>query len=136
MTRFILPALVFALAGCGQSGPKTHPVAGRIELPGGDASALVGSTVEVALASDPTVRGFGEIQPDGTFKLQSLQAGELRPGVLEGKYAARIIPNDEDAATRKKAAKAVAPRFLKFETSGLAVQVPPAGEVALALAAK
>jgi predicted small lipoprotein YifL len=136
MTRFLLPALALALAGCGASGPKTHPVAGRIDLPGGDVTALAGSTVEVALASDPSVRGFGEIRPDGTFTLQSLRGGELKPGVPEGKYAARVIPNDEDAAARKKAAKAVAPRFLKFETSGLAVQVPPAGEVALPLAAK
>ena len=55
MTRFILPLLAGFLAGCGQGGPKTHAVAGKVELGGGDVSALAGSSVEVALATDPSV---------------------------------------------------------------------------------
>lgn len=127
---------VVALAGCGQRGPTTHAVEGRIELKGEDVAQLTGSTLEVARTSDPTVRGFGEIQPDGSFRLRSLQAGELRTGVVEGQYAARIIPNDEDGESRKRAVRAVAPRFLKFETSGLKVDAPSSGAVVLTVTAR
>jgi hypothetical protein len=133
----ILPLLMLlGLVGCGSNGPKTHAIAGRIELQGGDVAQLTGSTLEVSLVSDPTVRGFGEIQPDGSFRLQSLQAGELRTGVLEGRYTARIIPNDEDGESRKRATKAIAPRYLKFETSGLSVESPGSGEIVLSIAAR
>jgi hypothetical protein len=111
-------------------------VAGRIQLQGGDIAKLAGSTLEIASTSDVTIRGFGEIQPDGRFRIQSLQAGKLRSGVLAGNYTARIIPYDEDANTRILATKAIARRYLQFETSNLTVQVPAWGELSLNIAAR
>lgn len=127
---------VAVLTGCGESGPPLHPVVGRVELKGGDVSQLAGSSVEVVLASDSRVRGFGAIQPDGKFRLESLQVGEVKPGVLQGEYSARIIPNTEDEATQTRVAKSIAKRYLKFETSGLKVSVPATGEVLVPIAAK
>jgi hypothetical protein len=132
----LLPFLAVTLVGCSGNGPKSHSVSGRIELRGGDVANLAGSTLEIVVVSDPKVRGFGEIQPDGRFRLQSLQEGELRGAVPEGQYTARIIPNDEDEASRKRASRAVAPRYLKFETSDLSLQVPASGEVTLVVWAK
>ena len=106
--RSLAPVLALTLCGCGGGGPKTHPVAGRVEVTGGNPAPLAGSTVEVALDRDPTVRAFGEIQPDGQFELQSLHAGEVRAGIPEGTYAVRIIPNDEDPAARKRATFSIA----------------------------
>lgn len=133
----VLPLLaLLTLVGCGSKGPKTHAVAGQIKLQSGAITQLAGSTLEVALASDPSIRAFGQIQDDGRFELNSLQNGELKTGVLEGRYTARIIPNDEDGESRKRATQAIPPRYLKFETSGLELQVPPDGEIHLQLAAK
>jgi hypothetical protein len=99
-------------------------------------AALAGSTVEAALEGDPTVRAAGTIEPDGTFALETLQAGVIRKGAVPGTYKVRVILSDDDPAARKKAAKAVHPKALQFETSGLTFQVPAADEVRLVLAAR
>jgi hypothetical protein len=116
--------LVLALAGCNTSGPAVHPVKGQIQLAGGDNSPLAGHIVEIALASDPLVRASGEIKPDGKFQLEALLEGQLRKGAPEGKYLARIVLADDDPQVRNAAAAAIDPRHLKFDTSGLSLQVP------------
>ncbi len=134
--RIALLLGTIALAGCGPSGPATHPVSGRVSIPSGDVAALAGSTVEAALDSDPTVRAAGTIEQDGTFKLETLQSGVIRKGAVAGTYKVRVILTDDDPAARKKAAKAVHPKALKFETSGLTFQVPAPDEVRLELAGR
>lgn len=131
--RFVPLFALAGLCGCGPDGPPVYPVSGRLELPAGDVSRLAGSAVEAAADADPGVRASGEIQPDGTFRLQSLAGGEVRGGVPAGSYRVRIVPNAEDDATRRQAATAVAPRFLRFDQSRLSLQVPPPGEVVLAV---
>jgi len=127
----ITATLFLSSAGCGQAGPKTHPVKGRIELAGGDFKALAGHTVELALESNPHVRAAGQIQDDGSFSLQSLHGGAILAGAAEGNYKARIVLADDDLASRNVAAKAVHPRYLQFEKSGLGVTVPAAEVVSL-----
>ena len=92
------------LAGC--SSEPLRPAGGRVSLSGGDVAVLAGSTVEIALESDPTVRASGTIEPDGRFNLDTLQNGAVRRGAPEGAYKARIILGDDDPALQKKAAKA------------------------------
>ncbi|MFO0799453.1 MAG: hypothetical protein U0804_18445 [Gemmataceae bacterium] len=134
-TRVFLPAtLAIALAGC-SSPDGLQPVTGTVTVPGGPA-VLAGSTVEVALESDPTVRASGTIEPDGRFTLDSLKDGSVRRGAPEGTYKARIILGDDDPALQQKAAKAVPARYGRFETSGLTVRVPAAQPVTLAVAAR
>jgi hypothetical protein len=130
--------LGFAVActGCGQSGPKTYPVAGKVVLAGGDTSKLAGHHVEAALEGDPAVRAAGVIGPDGRFTLETLQAGAIQKGAREGKYQVRILPADEDDDGRKLRKPPVAARHLKFETSGLSLQVPANGSVTLAVASR
>src|SRR5687767_9565768 len=95
--------------GCGPGGPKTYPVRGKVELSTGDLAPLAGSHVEAALASDLDVRASGEIQPDGSFTLQTLHDGKILKGAREGSYKARIVLTEEDSKSRRQAAKAVAP---------------------------
>jgi hypothetical protein len=127
---FALAAAIGVL-GCGPGGPRTYPVRGKVELVSGNATALAGSTIEAALESDTTVRASGTIQEDGRFTLETLHAGVILKGAQEGKYQARIILADDDPATRRRAAKALARRFLQFNTSGLSFEAPASGEVVL-----
>ena len=122
---------VVAFAGCGGSGVKTHPVAGKIEVPSGDIKPLAGHTVEVVLDSNPAVRAAGQIQEDGSFELETLQGGSVLKGAVEGTYKARIVLADDDFSQRVAAAKAIPPRYLQFEKSGLSLQVPSAANVSL-----
>ena len=123
---FILSALaaLISLTGCTQSGPPVHAVQGQVQLQGGDISTLSGHVIEVALASDPRVRASGEIKPDGKFELESLLDGKIKKGALEGKYTARIVLADDDPQQRRTAAQTIHPKFLKFESSGLGLEVP------------
>ena len=105
--------------GCGQTGPETHPVSGRVVLTGGDAGQLAGHHIEAVMDSDPTVRASGVIGPDGTFALETLHAGEVRKGAIAGRYQARVVPAEENEEGKKLQKPPVAPRHLKFETSGL-----------------
>jgi hypothetical protein len=130
--RFLAAALgLAALGGCGRSD-GLRPVIGAVTVPG-DVAVLAGSTVEVALESDPTVRASGIIEPDGRFHLDTLRDGAVRRGAPEGTYKARIILGDDDPALQKKAAKAVPAKYLRFETSGLTLRVPADGTVTLAV---
>ncbi len=127
----LLVAGSLSIVGCGRGGPKTHRVNGLVEHTSGDVELLVGSTIEVALVGDPSVRASGEIGENGYFKLQSLHNGATITGAREGTYQARIILSDDDRAKLRQAAKAVAPRFRDFKTSGLIVTVPASNEVTL-----
>jgi len=127
---------LIGVLGCGRSGPKTYPVNGKVELSGADVSALAGSHVEGALESDMNVRTSGVIQADGSFTLETPHEGRMRKGAREGTYKARIIPTEEDSKSHRRAAQAVARRFLQFETSGLSFQVPTSGDVVLQVTPK
>ena len=50
--------------------------------------------------------------------------GKIKKGVLEGKYTARIVLADDDPVQRRTAAQTIHPKFLKFESSGLGLEVP------------
>jgi hypothetical protein len=105
-----------------------------VALDGGDPAALAGHSVEAMLEGDPGVRASGVIAADGSFELETLHAGAVLKGAREGKYLVRIVPADEDEQGRKLRRPPVAPRHLKFETSGLSLSVPASAEVTLPLA--
>jgi hypothetical protein len=120
-----LTALMFVagISGCG-SGITTYPVEGDLEIVRGEVAPLSGSVVEAVLDGDPTVRASGEISPEGQFRLETLHAGQIVKGAPQGVYKARIVLSDDDKNQRRLAAKAVAPRYFKFDTSGMMFTVP------------
>ncbi len=83
-----------------------------------------GHNLEAALGTDLAVRAYGQIQEDGSFSLETLQAGVLYSGAAEGSYRVRIVLSDDDPGARRRAAQALHPRFLQFDSSGLSIQVP------------
>lgn len=129
-------AVLSVLVGCGNGAPKMYPVSGKASLAGGDAQKLAGHHVEASLDSEPTVRASGIIGPDGTFTLETLHAGTILKGAREGTYRVRIVPADEDDNGKKLKRPPVAAKHLKFETSGLTLQVPANGDVALEFSAR
>ncbi len=122
-----------ATCGCGTNGPELHSVSGIVIGATDKISAIAGSSVEISLKDRPTVRGFGQIEPDGAFEIQSLHLGELRGGALEGEYNLRLLPNDEDEESRKRALSAFSKKYLQFETSGLQVIVPASDPIEIRL---
>ena len=133
----VAATLVLGLAGAyGCSGkvlPETVAVQGKLSHATGNVSDLAGHSLEIKLDSDPLVRAYGEIKPDGAFELETLQGGSTLSGAVPGKYQARIILSDDDADSRRRAKQAVHERFLEFETSGLTLQVPAAQPLVLAV---
>ena len=137
-TSRILAATIglLALAGCADNAPKVYPVSGKVTLTGGDAQKLVGHHVEAVLEGDPTVRASGLIGPDGAFTLETLCAGQILKGAQEGKYQVRILAADEDDNGKKLKKPPVAKKHFAFESSGLTLQVPANGDVALELSSR
>jgi hypothetical protein len=136
-TLALVALLTLAFAGCGSSAnsPRTFATTGKVELDSGDVTNLAGCQIEARLDSDPLVRASGDIGADGTFQLQTLSGGQILNGAPEGTYQARIILSDDDKQLRRKAAKSIAGRYLSFETSGLAFEVPGSGDITLKLSA-
>jgi hypothetical protein len=130
-------AAVLSVVGCGPAGPKTYSVRGKLDLTGGDVAHLAGCNIEAAHESDPTVRASGSVQSDGRFTLETLHEGVILKGAQQGKYRVRLLLSDDgDAEARKLRRKAIHPRFLQFETTGLSLEVPPDSEVVLKVAAR
>lgn len=119
---------VVGVSGCGRPDAPTYPVAGRVEVSGGDSAQLAGHHVELARDDDPTVRAAGVIDDSGRFAVETLDGGRVRGGAREGTYRARLILTDEgDGRPKPKVPR----KYLDFATSGWTVQVPPPGEVTL-----
>jgi hypothetical protein len=111
-------------------------VSGRVILPGGDVSQLAGHFVEATLEGNPNVRASGVIATDGSFTLETLHGAAVLKGAQEGKYKLRILRNEEDDDGKKLRKPPVAPRYLKFETAGLSLNVPTATELTLTISSR
>jgi predicted small lipoprotein YifL len=76
-----------ALAGCGDGGPKTYPVSGKVTV-GGAPLENVNVTFNPADSSMPV--GTGRTKTDGTYTLSSGVEG--KEGVPPGKYKVTLQP--------------------------------------------
>ena len=124
-------SLTFFALGCGRGGPRTYPVHGKLEITGGNVAQLAGSHIEAAIANELTKRASGVIRDDGSFTLETPHAGATIGGARAGAYLVRIVLSDDDAPARRRAAQAIAARYLDFQTSGLTFEVPASGPINL-----
>jgi hypothetical protein len=127
--NFVLCASYLVLSfGCGGAkveGPPTVPVKGRIEFTkGGKVQDLANNSILVEFQSieKPELKAFGEILEDGTFTLSTQIEGKGKPGAVPGTHRVRLNADES-------AARFVSPKFLRHETSGITVKVPPEGEL-------
>lgn len=130
-------ALIFfagiSTAGCGSSNSiKTHEIAGQIVFNGGDVKELAGHHIEAVAEADPKLRATGVIEPDGKFRLETLNDGKLQSGAPAGKYVARLVINDEGEGTERPKVR-FNRRYLDFKTSGWTLEVPNKQAVALSI---
>lgn len=117
-------------AACSQQevgGPPTVPLQGKVVFKkGGNVRELADRSVIVQFESvdQPGVQAFGTIQEDGSLVIATQVEGLAKPGVVPGKHRVRINADDNSAHL-------VAPRFLRYETSGWTVTAPTDKEVVL-----
>jgi hypothetical protein len=128
----ILPGIL----GCGQIAPKTYPVQGKVEFPGGDLRKLAGAHIQVTVASDRRIAATGEIREDGTFSLETIHDGKPVSGAREGEYQVRLVLSDEDKVCKSRNGLRLATRYTQYTESGLSIKVPTTGDVQLTVLAQ
>src|SRR5207247_2179204 len=67
-----------------------------------------------------TVMARGTLQRDGTFRLGTKQPDD---GAPPGKYRVLVVPRSLNQFERDKVPPIIDPKFEKFETSGLSLEV-------------
>jgi hypothetical protein len=126
-------AFVFSVglfAGCGGAkveGPPTVPVKGKIEFTkGGKVEHLADRSIAVEFQSieQPELKAFGAILDDGSFTMTTQVNEKGKPGVVAGSHRVRLNADESGA-------RFVSPKFLRYETSGIKVKVPPEGELVI-----
>jgi hypothetical protein len=78
-------------AGCikGSSLPKTYPVTGSVVYKGG--RPVAGGAIQFT-SSDPSYSVTGDINDDGTFRLQTFKDNDKASGAPEGEYKVIVQP--------------------------------------------
>ena len=130
MNRLSALALAVALvigSGCtgGEKLSKTFPVTGKVF--GRDGKPLTGGMVQFQHTTDLTLTVTGEIQPDGSFTLQTIKGKQVLPGAIEGEYTATAmlpIPAGEHAPPRP----ITFPQTIRIEAKDNAIELRPAAK--------
>lgn len=118
-----LGVALLAALGCGQDGPKTYPVNGKVVYKGqGDVARLEGSNVHFESVGEPKVTGSGEIGPGGTFTAWCYLEAKDREGLPAGEYRVCVKPSSDDDGEARRGGP-VHPRYTSFDKSGLTVTV-------------
>ena len=134
LPRGVLSLLLLGtLLGCGQSGPKTYPVKGKVvTAKNEDLKRLVGKGVELQSTTEPNTRGFGLIQPDGSFTIATYRPGGSLKGAIEGTHKARLqlqMADDDEDTLRKK--WPFDSKYTRFEDTPWTITVPSPEAVVL-----
>src|SRR5262245_1235345 len=128
-------ALLGAVAGCGPSGLKTHPLSGKVVLPNAeDQKLLEGQGIEFQSATEPDTRAFGQLKADGSFEVTTYRLRVTARGAIEGAHRARLqiqMEEDPDRPKKKRKKWPVDRKYTQFEKSGWEVTLPTTGEVVL-----
>jgi hypothetical protein len=125
------------MTGCGKPGLETFPVSGKVVLKGGGPAPIAGNMIEFRSEADPTIRSYGKVEADGSFKLTTLHAAKPVPGAVagvhKGRYPMEIDGSEDDGGNPIKGKRGLDPKFARFEKSGWEIQVPVAGDVVLTI---
>ncbi len=95
----LVPCLAFVLLlspGCSKEElPKTYIVKGTCVMKNG--KPLKGGFITFMSVADPELRGYGSIEKDGSFTLDTVAlrsnaSSEMLPGAVEGEFRVNIRP--------------------------------------------
>ena len=113
------------MTGCGGGPAPTVAVNGKVTL--ADGKPLTGGFIFLVPTRRDGWEASGQIQPDGTFRLESLGLDGAVPG--EYKVKLEMEPPASARGVRKKAPVTVSidPKYLDEKSSGLVVTVPSGG---------
>jgi hypothetical protein len=124
----IAPVMIVVglVAGCGSGPAPTVAVDGKVTFQ--DGKPLPGGFIFLIPTRRDGWEASGTIQPDGTFRLESLGLD----GAVPGDYKVRLAldsPASGRGARKKKttAAPPIDRKYLDENSSGLTVTVPPGG---------
>ncbi|HVK12636.1 MAG TPA: hypothetical protein VM597_28055 [Gemmataceae bacterium] len=133
-SRFLGVAVVtlFGLsAGCGSSGPRLHPLSGKVVLDGAPLAPQPGATAFVEFSADKAAGNTsahlprGMINGDGTFSVSTAN----QPGIEAGAWLARVVyqkePGAEDKNPYAPPKLLIAQKYTTFEGSGFRVTAGP-----------
>lgn len=101
-------------SGCGDPGPKTYPVKGKIINREG--KPVKSGMVLFESVDDPKIQASGDLSSDGTFALDSNLG---KPGTVAGKHRVMIEPPLPEYGEKAL----IANKFASFATSGLTAEV-------------
>jgi hypothetical protein len=112
-------ALILLLGALG-CGPRFYTVRGKVTYP--DGTALTeGMVVFESKGDAQPVMARGEIQPDGSYELGTVQP---RDGVAPGTYRVLVAPKtDPNAVDKRQTTLPFDARFMDFATSDLVFEV-------------
>lgn len=127
----VLAALTLtAIVGCGDGGVATYPVSGKVIYP--DGSPLASGVIELRSTAESTpVTARGIVHSDGTFELRTFREGDGAVAGIHQALVAALPKSDGDAtppAGGRYANFPIDPKFFRFETSGLTVNVSSEAE--------
>lgn len=116
------------LTGCGASGPKLHPLVGKVILDGVPLSPKPGETAFVEFTADTKAGNTsphlprGTIAVDGTFTVTTTN----QPGIEAGAWVARVVYQKEPDSEGDKNRYAppvglISAKFSDFGNSGFRV---------------
>jgi hypothetical protein len=118
--------MLLMLAGCGESGPVTYPVTGKVSYQG--KPLPLGTMMFVSESSPPA---SATIEPDGSYHLEAAE-GKYRVSVVAmPPQQGRPDPNVEGGfdTTGFPPVKPLVPsKFNDYNTSGVEVEVKGEGE--------
>ena len=124
-------ALLVSAGGCGDKGPKTYPVKGKVVVKNGKLGDLVGGYIYMESVGEPKYKCLGEIEEDGQFVMACFVNERSVEGMPEGEYVARVEPqasentpeNEDDEIVVRKGELLL--KYRMFNSSGLKYKVEP-----------
>ncbi len=121
---------VIAFAGCGNSGPRTYRIPGKLVYD--DGTPVTGASVVLqTTVKDQAFVARGMVTPDGKFGLTTLKEGD---GVVAGEHQVSISPVPIPEGT-KPLGPPIPSQYWDFSTSQLTTSITPqTSEIVITLA--
>ncbi|MEX0792848.1 MAG: hypothetical protein WD045_06900 [Pirellulaceae bacterium] len=117
----LMAILPLGLAGCGETGPATYPVSGRVVLPDGTPATHGIVEFRTTREDETVINAHGQIQSDGTFHVSTYGDND---GAVPGEHQVILVsPAVDDGAPATQ--PIFARKYRDYSTSGLSVRIEP-----------